>query len=155
MALKTAPRNADKHRENSFALAVAVLREQIADLPKQIQGDLFELLPDLLGGDAEEQASALQAVNEILEDKAGKIVQYALPAENGPELGNWLQFIGKTIRTERESAGLTQMELAKKAGIPQPHLSRIENGQHSPTAMTREKLAKALNIPLSKFDPSA
>jgi len=43
----------------------------------------------------------------------------------------------------RAEAGLTQAELAKKAGITQAQVSRLESGQW-PTPATIEKLARAL-----------
>lgn len=36
---------------------------------------------------------------------------------------------GDWIRSTRESAGLTQVQVARKARVDQPALSRIENGQ--------------------------
>lgn len=36
--------------------------------------------------------------------------------------------IGKTIKNIRIKSGLSQCEFAKKIGISQPHLSRVENG---------------------------
>jgi DNA-binding XRE family transcriptional regulator len=44
----------------------------------------------------------------------------------------------------RKSAGLTQQQLAKRAGIPQETLSRIESGKHSPTLKTLKKIDRAL-----------
>ncbi len=43
----------------------------------------------------------------------------------------------------RAEAGLTQAELAKKAGMTQAQVSRLESGQW-PTPATIKKLAKAL-----------
>lgn len=43
----------------------------------------------------------------------------------------------------RAEAGLTQAELAKKAGMTQAQVSRLESGQW-PTPATIEKLARAL-----------
>lgn len=40
---------------------------------------------------------------------------------------------------------MTQLELAKKAGIPQPSLSRILSGKHTTQIETIEKIAAALN----------
>jgi ribosome-binding protein aMBF1 (putative translation factor) len=37
--------------------------------------------------------------------------------------------VGRTVRHERKLAGLTQMQLAAKAGIDQSDLSRLETGQ--------------------------
>lgn len=37
------------------------------------------------------------------------------------------------LRTARRRAGLTQRELARRSGVPQPTVSRIESGRVSPT----------------------
>ena len=49
----------------------------------------------------------------------------------------------KLIR-RRRAVGLTQMELAKRAGIRPETLSRVERGEHSPSVTTVEKIDKAL-----------
>ena len=49
----------------------------------------------------------------------------------------------KAFRAER---GLTQGELAKRAGIAQGYLSEIESERKTPNATTRDALAKALDI---------
>ena len=43
----------------------------------------------------------------------------------------------------RKAQGLTQAELAKRSGVNQADISRIENGDINPTLSTLEKLAKA------------
>ncbi len=43
----------------------------------------------------------------------------------------------------RRSAGLTQRELATRAGVPQPTIARIESGRQMPRADTLDKLLKA------------
>lgn len=52
--------------------------------------------------------------------------------------------IGREIRRRRETLELTQAKLARLAGIPQSHVSRLEAGKHTPTHITIKKLAKAL-----------
>jgi transcriptional regulator with XRE-family HTH domain len=63
--------------------------------------------------------------------------------------------VSTRLRTTRESAGITQEELAKRTGIQQSHLSRLEQGEHSPTQKTLMKIANALGVEISVFDPSA
>ncbi len=54
------------------------------------------------------------------------------------------------LREAREAAGLGQRELARRAGIPQPTLSRIERGRTSPRFDTLDRLlrecGKALEV---------
>jgi len=49
------------------------------------------------------------------------------------------------LKTLRISRGLTQVELAKKLGIKQPSLARLENGAvTNPTLDTVRRLARVL-----------
>jgi DNA-binding XRE family transcriptional regulator len=52
--------------------------------------------------------------------------------------------IAKLVASRREELGLSQRELAKRAGISHTVISRIENGQHAPSAKTLGRLADAL-----------
>ena len=54
---------------------------------------------------------------------------------------------GEQVKCRRISLGMTQADLAEKAGIHRPDLSDLENGRHSPTLETVEKIAKALGVP--------
>ncbi|KYO67299.1 helix-turn-helix domain-containing protein [Thermovenabulum gondwanense] len=49
----------------------------------------------------------------------------------------------KKLRTER---GLTQVELAKKAGVSPALIGQLENGKVEPSIKTLEKLAQALSV---------
>lgn len=49
-------------------------------------------------------------------------------------------------RAWREHLGLTQAEVAERAGITQAALAQMESGEHKPRKATREKLAMALGI---------
>lgn len=57
-----------------------------------------------------------------------------------------LKSIGEKIYTSRLARGLTQSELVKKTGIPQPNLSNIEKGKRDITLTTFLKLAGALDV---------
>lgn len=50
------------------------------------------------------------------------------------------------LRAWREYLGLTQAEVAEKAGISQAALSQMESGESKLRKVTREKLAAALGI---------
>lgn len=39
-----------------------------------------------------------------------------------------IQHIGKALKKARETKSLSQRELSQKTGIPQSHISKIENG---------------------------
>ena len=55
------------------------------------------------------------------------------------------------IKERREKLGLTQKELAEKAGITQSFLCDIEQGRSKPSIDTAVKIADALNISDIKF----
>lgn len=135
-------------------LAIAVLRDRIATLPTEDRNDLYELTKLLLCGDGEEQQSAAYAMREIIERPNRTVVAMQLSEESGADLEKWAEFAGALIKTEREKAGWTQEQLAAAAGLPQSHISKLENGKHTPSNMTREKIAKALGVPPCTFDPS-
>ena len=65
------------------------------------------------------------------------------PYENGRL--NAAQRIGAQIRERRREAGLTQKQLAVRAGISQAVLSRVESGLGNPTLSLLEELAFALD----------
>jgi DNA-binding XRE family transcriptional regulator len=52
------------------------------------------------------------------------------------------------IKLWREHRGLTQQELATRAGISKPYLSQIETGKRQGTVETLSALARALDVPL-------
>ena len=52
------------------------------------------------------------------------------------------------IIEKRIKEGLTQKQLAKKIGIHQPLLSRLESGNYNPSVKFLQKVAKGLNAKL-------
>lgn len=59
------------------------------------------------------------------------------------------QAIGVQVRNQRKHAGLTVAELASAAQISSGMLSKIENGQISPSLSTLQMVASALNVPIT------
>ena len=51
--------------------------------------------------------------------------------------------MGEKLKAARKAAGMTQAELAEKAGVLQKDVSRWENGLE-PRALTLKRLAQAL-----------
>src|SRR6266568_3610822 len=72
----------------------------------------------------------------------------ALPPRNRsgrrPAAAYILASIAREIVADRKEAGLSQQELARRAGIRQETLSRIETGKHTPTARTLKRVDRAL-----------
>ena len=51
------------------------------------------------------------------------------------------------IKELRKQKGMTQVELAKKAGTMQNTISSLESGQYSPTAYLSGLISNALGVP--------
>ena len=118
--------------------------------------DFLELIGVVLSDESdEEKGAALEAIIEILEDVPHKIVPLELEKKDDtPSLQKWLDFVAGNIKHARKTAGLSQIQLSEKAGIPQGYISRLENAQHHPNHKTLQKIAKACNIPISQLDPA-
>jgi len=58
--------------------------------------------------------------------------------------------VGERLRLFRQQLGISQEQLAFKAGITPSYLGQVERGEKSPTIDSLEKVAKALNISLEQ-----
>ena len=56
--------------------------------------------------------------------------------------------LGKTVRARRLSLGLSQAELAKRAGLCNGTISLIESGKHTPVLSTLSWIAEVLGMGL-------
>lgn len=63
------------------------------------------------------------------------------------------KYVGTQIKKHREALGMTQVSLAKRAKIPQSHVSRLERGKHAPSHNTITRLAKVLKVNPETIDP--
>lgn len=61
-------------------------------------------------------------------------------------LQDYVSGIAERVLAARIAAGLSQTKLAEMANVSQSHLSRLENGQQSPSHLTRSKIEKALGL---------
>jgi len=84
--------------------------------------------------------------------------------ENGPPVDggsiDWRELFGEyedhelqgvALRGARTKEGLTQKQLSELAGIPQGHLSEMENGKRPIGVAIAKRLGKALNIGYKVF----
>ena len=55
------------------------------------------------------------------------------------------------LKRLRERKGLTQEELAEKAGLSRGYVSRLEIGRHDPPLSLVRKLAKALRVKVGRL----
>lgn len=144
--------------EQRFVLAIGIVLDRLRRLPTEDSDVAFELLKDY--GQAkttDEKQAAHEGIMEILDAHPVKIAQMSLASdkdERPADLTTWIRWVGKKIHDYRKAAELTQAELEEKSGLPQSHISRIENGKHSPSRATLEKIASALDVPLKVFDPA-
>lgn len=89
-----------------------------------------------------EEAITLSA-RELLSPEETK----AVFKRNIPDFGN----PSAALRAYRSRADLTQRELARKSGIPQPHIAAMESGKRSIGLIAAKKLALALGISYRKL----
>ncbi|WP_210240230.1 helix-turn-helix domain-containing protein [Amaricoccus solimangrovi] len=68
-----------------------------------------------------------------------------------PKENNLEQAIGHEVRLLRKHLGLTVTDIAGSTGISVGMLSKIENGNISPSLSTLQSLARALGVPLTTF----
>ena len=54
--------------------------------------------------------------------------------------------VGANLRRAREEVGISQEELADRAGLHRTYVSGVERGVRNPTVTVLEKIAKALKI---------
>ena len=59
--------------------------------------------------------------------------------------------IGRQVRDFRTQLNMTVVEVAKQAGLSPGMLSKIENGNTSPSLATLRALSRALNVPVTSF----
>lgn len=70
-----------------------------------------------------------------------------VPGERGPRV----DIFRNRVRDARERRGLTQLELAVRAGITPSTLSRIENGHQMPNLVTVFQLARTLGVSVEEM----
>ena len=124
------------------------------------QERVFELV-DLFrkSESAAERVEIAAVLAEVLFGGPEAVVATPIYAEQVSEkarqaLSTHRDYVAKQIRKRRHQLKMTQEELAEKAGLPQSHICRLERGQHAPTHLTVEKLARALDVRMSDIDPS-
>lgn len=59
-----------------------------------------------------------------------------------------LKTFGAAVRQAREQQGLTQEEVAHRAGITVGYLSQLENGRRNPSLLVMAAICEVLETPL-------
>jgi len=60
----------------------------------------------------------------------------------------------RSLIAARNKAGLSQAEVARRMGVPQPAIVRLEAGTHSPTLTTLARYASAIGVDLDVRQPA-
>ena len=63
------------------------------------------------------------------------------------------QRIGQRVKALRLAAGLSQQELADRAGLNRTHIGRIEDGAFGSQVETIQQIAEALGMTVDIIDP--
>ncbi|HEV3418352.1 MAG TPA: helix-turn-helix transcriptional regulator [Pirellulales bacterium] len=89
-----------------------------------------------------------EAVYERMRTKVGDSGEPPLPAKdlhgNFPAIEAARVVLARKILRRRRAAGLSQIELAKRAGVRVETLNRLEHAKHSPNVTTVNKIVRAL-----------
>lgn len=56
--------------------------------------------------------------------------------------------IGRLVRETRSKLGLTMTKFAKRVGVSQAQISRLEDGQQGFRTKTMQRIAEALDMPV-------
>lgn len=62
-----------------------------------------------------------------------------------------LHYFGQKVRTERLKQGISQEELASRAGVHRTYIGMIERAEKNITLMNIEKIAQALGVAISEL----
>ncbi|HEY0125420.1 MAG TPA: XRE family transcriptional regulator [Rhizobium sp.] len=82
---------------------------------------------------------------------AGAILKQDPHALRDAKENNLEMAIGHEVRAFRKKLGITGADLASATGISLGMLSKIENGNTSPSLTTLQSLARALGVPVTAF----
>ena len=139
------------HADRSVGLAHSIVLDQVDWLSPADYGHYLRLQEARRTTTRRVKLDALErVVREILTQTPVAAVPLPL---SGPRKV-WAEVVGREIRRRRDEAGFTQTQLAERTGIPQSHISRLENAEHSANRYTLEKIAVALGVTVSELDPT-
>ena len=94
-----------------------------------------------------------QAIYEKLRESYSKKGIEILERKRVVTVDKFCKKIGQQIRDARKEMGLAQAMLAKKIGVKQQMISRIESGQENPSLITLKKIADKLGLAITLSKP--
>jgi len=116
-----------------------------------------KLLQSFINATEEEKPEIVDAIAELLfpEETIGGVIdaRESTSVESRQRIADYRKKVGEQIQKNRRKQRLTQQQLAKKTGLPQSHISRLEAGRYAPTEATIKRIAKALKTTPSQLDP--
>ena len=59
--------------------------------------------------------------------------------------------LGEAIRIQRSARRMSQLDLAAKSGLHRSYVSDLERGGRNPTVQCIERIARALEMPISEL----
>ena len=62
-----------------------------------------------------------------------------------------LRQLGLNIQLERKKHSLSQEKLAEQAGVHRTYVGMVERGEKNISVLSLQKIANALNVPLTKL----
>jgi DNA-binding transcriptional regulator YiaG len=140
-------------RPRTLSVVFQTKRELTAGDIKDLR-ELLQLYSSALEqGRDDEVANITDAISELLGERDDSFEVLTMAASDEP-IQKWLGFVSKRIHSLRKKAGLTQMQLAERCGLPQSHISRLERGEHSPSNKSIRAIATALGVHPKELDPS-
>jgi predicted transcriptional regulator len=129
--------------EKKMKRVVELVRTYRFSTDSAVQQEILTVLAELLTQDV--------VLNKALTDLN---LDDTVDVESARKVASYRRGVGANIRTFRQECGLTQVQLAEKAGLPQSHISRLEKGVHAATAETIRRIAVALNKEMGEIDPA-
>ena len=146
-----------KPRTRSAEEDAVVQRLMALPARKQVRiAELCQLFQSV--ADSNERQEIAETLAEVLFRGASQTnavpISSSVSDDARAKLHNHRMYVAQQIKRTRVKMGMTQKMLAAKASLPQPHISRLERGEHAPTYFTIEKLAKALRVLPGDLDPS-
>jgi predicted transcriptional regulator len=140
-------RRSTRRRSNDgLREALSVVVSHGRSLSQSQLRDFVRLFATLRDYEADEEAALVAALAGLFEREPTKLVdlETGVSDEDRKKVERYRAGVAAAIRDRRVALRMTQADLARQCGIPQSHISRLESGQHIPSYLTLESLAKAL-----------